>query len=423
MLMFHPMSESLRELWVDGWHCAYHVLMPQQMLLMHFKKTSSEFKARYDGGTWRAGTGWGLGKNISDLPYAWGPTNKYRNYCALADRTHTHTLDLVLDRLVREREMDFSRRAHHGPYCFAGACRRHFLAVMALAKGEENYTLEWVDFHLAAGADLVLLYVDVEGEGADVRYEFTRDLLQGHVKAGLVQMGNSTEQGPAFHDAFLKHRNDTWWLARLDMDAFLYSPLDGSVFDFLASTTNSGVGPEQYLVPRYDMGDSGHTRRPGDFMARAYVRATPLPEIFQAIMYLPAGQAKQADERSPHTFGDAYESCEAILRFGPLLFCFSPRWKTGWMYYIGWPGSGVRRLDFVSGGSSAHVEDARAMFSASFWSQCVHVGIALSCSLCLALRVQRNLRVNDAPTNQPGPRHLLEHTYGRVRKDDDEESS
>mmetsp|Transcript_7764 Transcript_7764/g.28413 ORF Transcript_7764/g.28413 Transcript_7764/m.28413 type:complete len:85 (+) Transcript_7764:155-409(+) len=84
---------------------------------------------------------------------------------------------------------------------------------MAHAKGEENYTLEWVDFHLASGADFVLVYVDIRGAGAAARYVFTRDLLHNHVLAGLVALGNSTGQGYANHDAFQNYLNDKWWLA------------------------------------------------------------------------------------------------------------------------------------------------------------------------------------------------------------------
>lgn len=258
--------------------------------------------------------------------------------CELA---HTDSARCIANRVVKQRELDFPERARNGRYCVAGACRRHFLTVMAHAKGEENYTLERVDLPLAAGADFVLVYVDARGPGAVARYAFTHGLLQSHVRAGLVA------QGAAFHDAFENYLNDTWWLARLDMDAFLYSPLDGSVFDFLASTTNEGNCPEQYLVPRFDMGDSGHASRPGDFMSNAYTRATTLPEIYQAILYAPAGQKHQVDERSPHTFGPKYRSCEGIWRFGPLLFC--PR-RAILPYIVRWPGHGVGRVTFVPSG-------------------------------------------------------------------------
>jgi len=178
-----------------------------------------------------------------------------------------------------------------------------------------------------------------------------RNLLAGHIAAGLVDVRSwpSGGQGGAFRDTFERDIGETWWLCRLDADAFLYSPLDGSVFDFLASTT--GWGPEQYIVPRFDLGDSGHTARPGDFMGRAYSRTQAISEVFQSILSGPAGQARRDDGGNPHIFNHTYRGCggKAILRFGPLLLC---PWKLWTLHYVGWPGSGAPRVTFVEGGTA-----------------------------------------------------------------------
>lgn len=136
-------------------------------------------------------------------------------------------------------------------------------------------------------------------------------------------------------------------MARIDLDEYLFSPGRTRINDFLASLAQRRGVPYQLLVSRIPFGDNGHIRRPRDYMGSAYMRGNPPPSNFKALLYCPWLE-KHPEllldlDGNPHKFLDErlVESCEALVRLGPFLWCPKNRIVP---HFIGWPGSGESGL-------------------------------------------------------------------------------
>ncbi|MBR3747843.1 MAG: glycosyltransferase family 92 protein, partial [Selenomonadaceae bacterium] len=91
----------------------------------------------------------------------------------------------------------------------------HDLSVVAfLRKDEGRYLKEWLDYHLAAGADHFYLY---DNEPVDE----TRELLKPYVEDELVDyfpVQGELMQIPAYNDAARRFRFTTRYMAFIDAD-------------------------------------------------------------------------------------------------------------------------------------------------------------------------------------------------------------
>ena len=144
-----------------------------------------------------------------------------------------------------------------------------YLSVCMVYKDHAAYLREWIEFHRLVGADRFFLY---DNESTDEHEE----VLSPYVELGIVELyeGPSppavTHRGirAAFNDCLARHRDDSRWIAFLDVDEFLFSPTGRALPDVLQGFEQfSGVE-----VSALAFGPSGHRTKPSGLVIESYLR-------------------------------------------------------------------------------------------------------------------------------------------------------
>jgi hypothetical protein len=115
---------------------------------------------------------------------------------------------------------------------------RFKLAIVAIFKGEDEYLREWIEFHRIVGVEHFFLYDNGDRESS-------RAILKPYVDVGIVtyipfadfpeksmrskygkdQFRKLSMQNLAYGDCVRKYAKHCDWLAKIDLDEFLY-PLE-----------------------------------------------------------------------------------------------------------------------------------------------------------------------------------------------------
>lgn len=118
-------------------------------------------------------------------------------------------------------------------------CQPVYLSVVCIAKNEAPYIKEWIEYHKLVGVERFYFY---DNESVDN----TREVLDPYIKDGTV-IYNYVEgrclQNLVYADAIIKYRNQTRWLAIIDLDEYIVPTEKDSIPDFLKDYENyPGVG-------------------------------------------------------------------------------------------------------------------------------------------------------------------------------------
>lgn len=107
------------------------------------------------------------------------------------------------------------------------------VAIIAVAKNEELYIKEWLDYHLKIGFDAVIL-ADNDDEMVLSGYSSENVFIEDY-------LGEKRVQSVAYTELYQKYRKDFDWIAFFDIDEFLV--LDGfsNVKEFLSEYTADEV--------------------------------------------------------------------------------------------------------------------------------------------------------------------------------------
>ena len=140
----------------------------------------------------------------------------------------------------------------------------------AIYRWEGPYLREWVAFHRLMGVERFFLY---DNRSDDEH----RDALAPYLEDGTVELREWPEfpgQVQAYTDCIARHRDDSRWIAFVDIDEFLFSPTGRPLPEVLARYERwAGVG-----VNRVTFGTSGHETRPPGLVLENYTRRIDLPE-------------------------------------------------------------------------------------------------------------------------------------------------
>jgi hypothetical protein len=135
---------------------------------------------------------------------------------------------------VRIGNSTWARRIHQQQ---SGERQRHRLSIVVYFKNEGHILFEWVMHHLNQGVDHIYLVDNDSGDG------YKNDNI--HWLAHLVNLEKITiMQGKGWHqrDAYNKiaqlASTETKWLAAIDMDEFMYSPVGTSLSETLEEHYN-----------------------------------------------------------------------------------------------------------------------------------------------------------------------------------------
>ena len=138
------------------------------------------------------------------------------------------------------------------------------IAIGAIMKDEGNYIKEWLDFHIMVGIKKFYLY---DNGSSDNTYE----IIKPYMDSGIVeytQWLGLKQQGPAYVDIIRRHRNDTRWLALIDIDEFLVPMKHKTVAEFLKTLPNFA----QLVVGWVNYGSNGHIAQPKGLVIENYKR-------------------------------------------------------------------------------------------------------------------------------------------------------
>src|SRR5688572_30328980 len=136
----------------------------------------------------------------------------------------------------------------------SGATPPVYLSVCAIYRDEAPYLREWVEFHRLVGVERFFLY---NNRSVDDHLE----ALAPRIEDGTVvqtEWPMVPGQRGAYDHCLQERRDQSRWIAFVDIDEFLFSPTGRPVSEVLADYEQwPGIG-----VNRLRFGTSGHKVRP-----------------------------------------------------------------------------------------------------------------------------------------------------------------
>ena len=107
-------------------------------------------------------------------------------------------------------------------------------AICTIAKLENNYIREWVEYHLNLGFDKIFLYDNNDGSG-----EHFEDVIADYINNGRVDLinfrGRKWAQILAFNNCYNLHGKDYDWMAFIDADEFITLTKAKTITEFLSN--------------------------------------------------------------------------------------------------------------------------------------------------------------------------------------------
>jgi hypothetical protein len=138
-----------------------------------------------------------------------------------------------------------------------------YLSVCGIYLNEAPYLREWVEFHRLVGVEHFYLYNNRSTDNH-------REVLAPYIDAGLVELTDwdvFPGQMEAYDDCLERHREDSHWIAFIDLDEFLFSPLGRPVPEIVGEfEEHPAVG-----VHWCTFGNSGHETKPPGLQIESYL--------------------------------------------------------------------------------------------------------------------------------------------------------
>lgn len=208
--------------------------------------------------------GWKEGRN----PSPEFDTNDYKlKHSELIEKDWCPLFHYYLQRRAEKRSVKKASNNIGKPLSVPSNKKADYLAICAIMRNEGPYLKEWIEYHKIVGVERFYLY---DNESTDN----TKEVLKPYIDSGLViytyAPGNKKDgfQSKTYNDCISKYKNDTWWLALIDIDEFLVPTKENTVTDFLRKR-------EQYpgIVINWLMFDSnGHIEKPVGGVLENYTR-------------------------------------------------------------------------------------------------------------------------------------------------------
>jgi hypothetical protein len=146
-----------------------------------------------------------------------------------------------------------------------------YLSIWSLYQDEAPYMREWIEFHRLVGVEHFFLY---DHYSADHH----REALAPYVEDGIVTLHDwpiDPGQVQAANHCLEHHREDSRWIAFLDLDEFLFSPTGRPLPEVLTDYERwPGV-----VVNWASFGTSGHPTPPDGLVIESYVMRTNNPAV------------------------------------------------------------------------------------------------------------------------------------------------
>lgn len=134
---------------------------------------------------------------------------------------------------------------------------KYYLSICAIFRNEARYLSEWIEFHRLMGAEHFFLYNNLSED--DYIY-----ILKYYIDRGIVTLRDWPEpwsmeiQAGAYQHCLDQHRDESRWIAFIDIDEFLFSPNAENIIGTL-----NEYEPFPGVVVNWQVyGSSGYKKRP-----------------------------------------------------------------------------------------------------------------------------------------------------------------
>jgi hypothetical protein len=156
------------------------------------------------------------------------------------------------------------RDQRSGPPRDGNGGARPYLSICAVYRNEAPYLGEWIEFHRLVGVEHFYLY---DNQSTDSH----REELAPYVEEGIVTLHSwgpvPPHQPDVYNDFLSRHREDSRWVAFLDLDEFLFSPTGQPLPELLVEFEGwPGIG-----VNWAQFGRSGHVAKPPGLVIENYL--------------------------------------------------------------------------------------------------------------------------------------------------------
>lgn len=145
---------------------------------------------------------------------------------------------------------------------------QHQLSIVAIAKNEAPYIVEWIEFHKLVGVTKFYIFDNESNDSL-------RDILDDYIKSGEVVyqlIAGKKQQLVAYNIAIEKYKNESKFMAFLDLDEYLAPGVYGkdminTINSIYESNTNAGGIGVRWRI----FGSSGHEKKPKDLVLESYL--------------------------------------------------------------------------------------------------------------------------------------------------------
>lgn len=152
--------------------------------------------------------------------------------------------------------------------------KKYNLAIVAIAKNEEDYIKEWVAFHKVVGFDKIILY---DNDSTDSMVEEIKPFVEdGYVIYNEIH--GTKQQLNAYNDALKKYGKLFKYLAFIDCDEFLF-PVEPheTVLSVIEKTMKKDWRAGGICVNWAMFGSSGHETKPEGLLIDNFLWRSKLP--------------------------------------------------------------------------------------------------------------------------------------------------
>jgi hypothetical protein len=142
---------------------------------------------------------------------------------------------------------------------------QHYFALCAIAKDEDRYLREWIDFHTMIGVERFFLY---DNESKVPITETLKDYdLENFIT--IIPVQGKAAQKPAYNHCLQEFRDVSRWIGFIDLDEFICLNDANDIRALLAEYEDYGGLAASWVT----FGSSGHIGRPHGLQTENYIQA------------------------------------------------------------------------------------------------------------------------------------------------------
>jgi hypothetical protein len=145
------------------------------------------------------------------------------------------------------------------------------LAVVAIVKNEAPYIVEWIEYHKIIGVEKFYIY---DNDSTDGLPEILRKYIESGEVVYHIWHELQIHQMKVYNTAIKKHRNESRWMAFIDIDEFIVPVKKETLPDVMINITNNlrQKLPAGIAISWLQFGYSGHYSKPSGFVIENYTR-------------------------------------------------------------------------------------------------------------------------------------------------------